>query len=114
MLDVESGRTRSLDEAPLGERDSVVNEVPVRRPDVPDVRLQHDQAATGLEDGANLTELLDDGVRPLQVFEVVAGECDVEGLPGQERRQLQAIALHERHVRRGWQPRLAGPSPTVR
>ena len=43
-----------LDEAPVGQRDLMIDEVPVAWPDVANVRLQHDEAATWQKELARL------------------------------------------------------------
>ena len=46
------GQLGGLEQAPLGQGDAVVDEVPVARPDEPDVRLEDDHATARREGAA--------------------------------------------------------------
>ena len=90
-----SGELGRLEEAPLGERHAMVDEVPVARPDEPDVRLEDDRPPAGGEQLTDDRELLDHGIGRVEVFEVVAHEHRSE-VRGRERGvELEARRLHE-------------------
>ena len=96
----QAGQRAGLDEALLGQRDPVVDEIPVGAADQPDVRLEDDHPTAGPEQPVGDGELLDDRRRALEVLEVVAHEDRSEARRRHRAVELETARLDEPDVGR--------------
>ena len=94
------GQAAGLGQAAVGQRDAMVDEVPVGAADEADVRLEDDRATAGSEQATRDRELLDDRVGAVEVLEVVAHEDGPERPDRQVPFEIETVRLDEVDVGR--------------
>ena len=99
-LGLQAGKSTGLDKTSLGERNRVVDEVPVRRSGQPDIRLKDEDAAASPKQTGGDAQLLDHGLPRAEMLEIVTHEDDVEVALRKMVQKLEPVCLDESDVLR--------------